>query len=139
VKRRLRDGCDERRRHLELAARHCLDIGVMGLAENSRITDRNNRAIGSDTCDVRCRTPGYGNPVNVTHTVRSFEEAGVAGVTSEDQVSPKRCGHMAGKEVIPLEADGEEDRGGLPRPERRCLCRYRADGRARPSRDSKPR
>src|SRR5262249_31300322 len=52
------------------------------------------------TCDA---DTGYGNPVNVYHTVRSFEEAGAAGINIEDQVSPKRCGHMAGKEVIPLE------------------------------------
>jgi 2-methylisocitrate lyase-like PEP mutase family enzyme len=43
---------------------------------------------------------GYGNPVSVYHTVQLFEEAGVVGVNIEDQVSPKRCGHMRGKEVI---------------------------------------
>src|SRR4029453_7342288 len=46
---------------------------------------------------------GYGNAVNVFHTVRAFERAGVAGVMLEDQVWPKRCGHMKGKEVIPAE------------------------------------
>src|SRR4029450_10411334 len=45
---------------------------------------------------------GYGNPINVHHTVRLFEEAGVAGVNIEDQVAPKRCGHMPGKEVVPV-------------------------------------
>jgi 2-methylisocitrate lyase-like PEP mutase family enzyme len=43
---------------------------------------------------------GYGNAVNVFHTVREFERAGVAGVMIEDQTWPKRCGHLAGKEVI---------------------------------------
>jgi len=43
---------------------------------------------------------GYGNAVNVWHTVRAFERAGVGGVMLEDQVWPKRCGHMKGKEVI---------------------------------------
>ena len=43
---------------------------------------------------------GYGNPVNVYHTVQMFEEAGVAGINLEDQVSPKRCGHMPGKDVV---------------------------------------
>ena len=43
---------------------------------------------------------GYGNAVNVHFTVRGFERAGLAGIMLEDQVWPKRCGHMAGKEVI---------------------------------------
>lgn len=46
---------------------------------------------------------GHGNVTNVARTVRQFEKAGVAGLFIEDQVSPKRCGHMAGKQVIPLE------------------------------------
>jgi tripartite-type tricarboxylate transporter receptor subunit TctC len=46
---------------------------------------------------------GYGNAVNVYHTVRAFERAGVAGLMLEDQVWPKRCGHMKGKEVIPAD------------------------------------
>lgn len=46
---------------------------------------------------------GYGNAVNVVRTIRDFEKAGAAGINLEDQVWPKRCGHMSGKEVIPLE------------------------------------
>jgi 2-methylisocitrate lyase-like PEP mutase family enzyme len=77
------------------------DIGVMGLAENLGHCRNIARSVSIPvTCDA---DTGYGNPVNVYHTVRSFEEAGVAGVNIEDQVSPKRCGHMAGKEVIPPE------------------------------------
>ena len=45
---------------------------------------------------------GFGNAVNVWYTVRAFEEAGAAGINLEDQVMPKRCGHLAGKEVIPV-------------------------------------
>lgn len=45
---------------------------------------------------------GYGNAVNVVRTVQQFERAGVAAVQLEDQVSPKRCGHMSGKQVVPL-------------------------------------
>jgi len=44
---------------------------------------------------------GFGNTTNVARTVRLFEKAGVAGYFLEDQVYPKRCGHMAGKAVIP--------------------------------------
>ena len=44
---------------------------------------------------------GHGNVTNVIRTVRQFEKAGAATVMLEDQVSPKRCGHMSGKQIIP--------------------------------------
>ncbi|WP_224391061.1 oxaloacetate decarboxylase [Pseudonocardia sp. ICBG1293] len=44
---------------------------------------------------------GYGNPLNVIRTVRDYERAGVAALHLEDQVMPKRCGHLAGKQVVP--------------------------------------
>ncbi len=43
---------------------------------------------------------GYGNELNVTRTVREFEARGVAAIHIEDQISPKRCGHLEGKEVV---------------------------------------
>jgi 2-methylisocitrate lyase-like PEP mutase family enzyme len=43
---------------------------------------------------------GYGSPVNVVRTVHEYERAGVAAIQLEDQVFPKRCGHLAGKDVI---------------------------------------
>jgi 2-methylisocitrate lyase-like PEP mutase family enzyme len=43
---------------------------------------------------------GYGNALNVVRTVQEFEQAGVAAIHLEDQVTPKRCGHMEGKEVV---------------------------------------
>ncbi len=74
------------------------DIGVMGLTENVNHCRNLARSVSIPlTADV---DNGYGNPVNVFHTVRMFEEAGVAGVNIEDQVSPKRCGHMPGKDVV---------------------------------------
>ena len=45
---------------------------------------------------------GFGNAVNVYHTVRMFEDAGAAGINLEDQIFPKRCGHMDGKMVIDM-------------------------------------
>ena len=45
---------------------------------------------------------GYGNAVNVMRTVRDLVRAGAAGIFLEDQVWPKRCGHMRGKRVIPV-------------------------------------
>jgi 2,3-dimethylmalate lyase len=46
---------------------------------------------------------GYGNPINVRRTVHEYERAGVAAIHIEDQVWPKKCGHMEGKQVIPLD------------------------------------
>ena len=46
---------------------------------------------------------GHGNTTNVERTVRSFEKAGAASIMLEDQVSPKRCGHMSGKHVVPAD------------------------------------
>jgi 2-methylisocitrate lyase-like PEP mutase family enzyme len=45
---------------------------------------------------------GYGNAVNLVRTVREFERAGVAAIHIEDQITPKRCGHLDGKEVISI-------------------------------------
>jgi len=77
------------------------DMGVMGLAEN---VDQCRNIVRSVSIPVTCDADtGYGNPVNVFHTVQEFEAAGAVGINIEDQVSPKRCGHMPGKEVVPLE------------------------------------
>src|SRR5580698_240241 len=46
---------------------------------------------------------GHGNVTNVQHTVRQMEKAGAASIMLEDQVSPKRCGHMSGKHVVPAD------------------------------------
>jgi methylisocitrate lyase len=45
---------------------------------------------------------GFGEPMNVARTVQAMEDAGVAGLHIEDQVNPKRCGHLDGKQVVPL-------------------------------------
>jgi 2-methylisocitrate lyase-like PEP mutase family enzyme len=46
---------------------------------------------------------GFGNAINVTHTVRTLEQAGASAIQLEDQHAPKRCGHFSGKELIPTE------------------------------------
>jgi 2-methylisocitrate lyase-like PEP mutase family enzyme len=51
---------------------------------------------------VDCDT-GYGDVKNVTHTVQGYEAMGASAIFLEDQVAPKRCGHMAGKDVIPAD------------------------------------
>jgi len=74
------------------------DIGILSLLENVdavRAIARSVRIPITSDADT-----GYGNAVTVYHTVQYFEEAGVVGVNLEDQVMPKRCGHMRGKEVI---------------------------------------
>src|SRR3954453_20195785 len=45
---------------------------------------------------------GFGNPVNMTRTVRMLERAGAARTQIEDQIFPKKCGHFQGKDVVPL-------------------------------------
>lgn len=75
------------------------DAGVMGLSENVNHCRHLARSVSIPlTADA---DTGYGNPMNVHYTVQQFEEAGIAGVNIEDQVSPKRCGHMPGKDVVP--------------------------------------
>lgn len=51
---------------------------------------------------------GYGNPLNVQHTVKQLQRAGAAGMFLEDQLWPKKCGHMRGKRVIPAEEHVEK-------------------------------
>ena len=46
---------------------------------------------------------GYGNELNVFRTVQEYECRGVAGIHIEDQVSPKKCGHLDDKEIVPRE------------------------------------
>ncbi len=65
------------------------------MAETARAVCRVSRApviVDADT--------GYGNALNVMRTVRELQEAGAAGIFLEDQVWPKKCGHMAGKRVV---------------------------------------
>ncbi len=56
---------------------------------------------------------GYGNALNVVRTVREYERAGVAGLHIEDQVAPKKCGHIAGKQVIPAKEFAEKVRAAV--------------------------
>lgn len=70
-----------------------LDLGEM-VANAGRIARSLNVPLVADA------DTGYGNELNVTRTVREYEMRGVAAIHIEDQVSPKRCGHLDGKEVI---------------------------------------
>lgn len=76
------------------------DIGLLGLQEMASNAARIAAAV--DVPLIADADTGYGNAVNAAHTVELYETAGVAGLHIEDQVWPKRCGFMSGKEVIPL-------------------------------------
>ncbi len=74
------------------------DIGIMSLMEN---VEGCRHMVANTTIPVMADADtGYGNAVTVYHTVQHFESIGVVGVNIEDQVSPKRCGHMRGKDII---------------------------------------
>ena len=77
------------------------DVGLMGLEDN--VAAARAMAACSELLVLADGDTGYGNAINVFHTVRAFERAGVAGLMLEDQVWPKRCGHLKGKEVISAE------------------------------------
>lgn len=77
------------------------DVGLMGLEEN--VAAARAMAACTGLLLLADGDTGYGNALNVYHTTRAFEQAGAAGLMLEDQVWPKRCGHMRGKEVIPAE------------------------------------
>ena len=77
------------------------DVGLVTLSEAVQVTgyicDAVNIPVLADG------DTGYGNAINVMRTVEQFIKAGVGGVFIEDQITPKRCGHVAGKEVVSTE------------------------------------
>jgi 2-methylisocitrate lyase-like PEP mutase family enzyme len=74
---------------------------------------------------------GYGDVKNVTHTIRTYERMGAAAIFIEDQVSPKRCGHMAGKSVVPCEAmERKIAAAAAARDSRETFLLARTDARA---------
>jgi methylisocitrate lyase len=78
------------------------DFGYLTQGEMAEVARRVCAASPSTMVVVDGDT-GYGNPLNVTRTIELWEAAGATGIFLEDQVWPKRCGHMAGKQVVPRE------------------------------------
>ncbi|SRR5581483_11702701 len=76
------------------------DIGLVTMSETIERAAQVVSAIGIPI--IADADTGYGNAVNLVRTVREFERIGVAAIHIEDQITPKRCGHLDGKEVIPL-------------------------------------
>jgi 2-methylisocitrate lyase-like PEP mutase family enzyme len=101
----------------------CYGLPDAGLATYTQMLERMTtlkRTVG-DTAVIADADTGYGGLLNVHHTVRGYEAAGIAAIQLEDQEFPKRCGHMEGKRVIPLEDMVEKIRVA-------CDARQDADG-----------
>jgi 2-methylisocitrate lyase-like PEP mutase family enzyme len=77
------------------------DVGYLTMMENVEVLRR--IAANVDIPVIADGDDGYGNYLNVRRMIVEMERAGLAGMHMEDQVLPKRCGHMAGKRVIPKE------------------------------------
>ena len=77
------------------------DVGYLSMTEMAEAIRCITRAV--DVPLLADGDTGYGNALSVRRTMREYEAAGAAGVLFEDQVWPKRCGHMAGKQVIDAE------------------------------------
>ena len=75
------------------------DIGLVGLAEMAERATMVTSVLGTVPLIADADT-GYGPPMSVARTVRSYERAGVAAIQLEDQAFPKRCGHLPGKELV---------------------------------------
>jgi methylisocitrate lyase len=74
------------------------DIGLTTLSEVAQRGAQISR--NTDLPTLIDGDTGFGEPMNVARTVQVLEDAGVSGVHLEDQVNPKRCGHLDGKEVV---------------------------------------
>src|ERR1700685_3339875 len=74
------------------------DFGL--LTETEMVANAARMAHAVDVPVVAAADTGYGNELNVVRTVQDYEQAGVAGIHIEDQVSPKRCGHLDDKEIV---------------------------------------
>ncbi len=78
------------------------DFGFLTQTEMAEVARRVCAAAPNTSVVVDADT-GYGGPLNAIRTVELWEQAGAAGMFLEDQVWPKRCGHMPGKQVVPTE------------------------------------
>lgn len=77
------------------------DVGLLDLSEMVDNARRITAAV--DLPVIADADTGYGNAINVIRTVQEYERAGVAALHLEDQVAPKRCGHMDGKACVPVD------------------------------------
>lgn len=87
------------------------DVGLLTMTEMADNAGRIAACV--DIPVIADADTGYGNPLNVIRTVGAFETAGVAGIHIEDQVAPKKCGHMEGKLVISAEEMAQKVRAAV--------------------------
>nr|WP_297429975.1 methylisocitrate lyase [uncultured Actinotalea sp.] len=81
------------------------DLGLpdIGLTTATEVADRSRQITRmTDLPAIVDADTGFGEPMNVARTVQTLEDAGLAGLHVEDQVNPKRCGHLDGKQVVDL-------------------------------------
>ena len=77
------------------------DVGLLTMGEMTTMAHYLAEAVSIPL--ISDADTGYGNAINVIRTVQEFEAAGAAAIHLEDQVNPKRCGHIQGKELVPCE------------------------------------
>jgi len=105
------------------------DLGLVGLGEMSEAI--RDIMSASDLPVLIDADHGYGDVKNVTRTIRAYEDMGASSIFIEDQVAPKRCGHMAGKDVVPAEAMEKKIRAAVAaRRNRETFIIARTDARA---------
>ena len=105
------------------------DVGLLTMTEMADNAGRIAACV--DIPVIADADTGYGNPLNVIRTVGAYEAAGVAGIHIEDQVAPKKCGHMEGKQVIPAAEMAEKVRAAVEaRTQPEFVIIARTDARA---------
>jgi 2-methylisocitrate lyase-like PEP mutase family enzyme len=105
------------------------DRGIMTFDDNLRVC--RNLAACVDIPLLADADTGYGGALNVHFVVKGFENAGIAALSIEDQVWPKRCGHMAGKRVIPADEMVQKIKAAVDaRTDENFLIRSRTDAAA---------
>ena len=87
------------------------DVGLLTMTEMADSAGRIAACV--DIPLIADADTGYGNPLNVIRTVGAYEAAGVAGLHIEDQVAPKKCGHMEGKQVIAADEMAQKVRAAV--------------------------
>ena len=105
------------------------DVGLLTMTE--MVGNAGRIAACVDIPVIADADTGYGNPLNVIRTVGEYEAAGVAGIHIEDQVAPKKCGHMDGKQVIGAQEMAEKVRAAVEaRTQPEFVIIARTDARA---------
>jgi 2-methylisocitrate lyase-like PEP mutase family enzyme len=114
------------------AVARSMGVPDIGLVTMSEVIERAAQVVAAVKIPVIADADtGYGNALNLVRAVREFERAGVAAIHIEDQVTPKRCGHLEGKEVISLQEMEKKIEAALAtRTDRDMVIIGRTDARA---------